>query len=463
MTQNQHENSEAIRADIERTRGRMSEKIDRIQEQLSPENLKQQAQETVRGVVQDSTTALTDYVKANSNEMVSGLVDAVKHNPIPAALIGLGVGWLLIESMGQNDSGSSYDARYDRRRNFDAATGRSWQRADYDSADYYRPAYGYRGSEEPARFASQYYSGADINETNYGAASGAAGSVAYGATDYGATNYDAGEYRDNYNRYRNEQDEGQVRQGIDAAQSKARELGDRVSEGAEEARWRMQQAGNQAQQQAHEWQESAKSGIDQARQSAQQMADQARQQASNVGHQVQEYASYTREQLAHAGEGAQYYAQEAGVQLQRSLQDNPLIFGGIALGIGALLGLALPATQRENQLMGSTRDQVMESAQEVLHDAKDRAQHVAAEMQPKLEETVHKVADDLKQTGRTALQDVKESSKQAANELSGAVSEAGKQAKDEANQVANKAENEADKVKEQAKADARNAQQRVNS
>jgi ElaB/YqjD/DUF883 family membrane-anchored ribosome-binding protein len=90
--------SEEIKADIERTRNNVSEKIDTIQERLSPENLKHQAQETMQGFVNESTDRVVGYFNEQVQQLPTMLVNSLKHNPIPAALIGVGIGWLLLES-----------------------------------------------------------------------------------------------------------------------------------------------------------------------------------------------------------------------------------------------------------------------------------------------------------------------------------------------------------------------------
>ncbi len=68
------------RAEIERTRADMSETVDALQERLSPQNLKEQAK------VQAKETA---------RETGSGFVERIKQNPVPAAMVGIGLGWLL--------------------------------------------------------------------------------------------------------------------------------------------------------------------------------------------------------------------------------------------------------------------------------------------------------------------------------------------------------------------------------
>jgi hypothetical protein len=91
--------SEQIKADIERKRNDVSEKIDTIQERLSPENLKHQAQESVQEMVKESTDKLIGYFNENVQQLPATLIETVKRNPAPAALIGIGIGWLLLESV----------------------------------------------------------------------------------------------------------------------------------------------------------------------------------------------------------------------------------------------------------------------------------------------------------------------------------------------------------------------------
>ncbi|PLS87346.1 MAG: hypothetical protein CYG60_02375 [Actinobacteria bacterium] len=86
------------RTEIERTRAEMSETVDAIQERLSPQNLKEQAKvqakETARGAG-------------------SGFVERIKQNPVPAAMVGIGLGWLLMSGReGSSGPQRSQDGPY---------------------------------------------------------------------------------------------------------------------------------------------------------------------------------------------------------------------------------------------------------------------------------------------------------------------------------------------------------------
>jgi len=107
--------SNEIRADIDQTRASVGDKIDQLQARLDPNRLKQQAQETVQEMITDTTSSMTEYVRAHKDEMVNSLAEAARRNPLPTALIGLGVGWLILESMGGSKGSNSrrYDSRTD--------------------------------------------------------------------------------------------------------------------------------------------------------------------------------------------------------------------------------------------------------------------------------------------------------------------------------------------------------------
>ena len=77
-------------------------------------------------------------------------------------------------------------------------------------------------------------------------------------------------------------------------------------------------------------------------------------------------------------------AREAGTavtrtqnQLQRLMHSNPLLVAAGALAVGAAVGLALPATQRENALMGEARESVMERGHDLARSAASRAKDAA--------------------------------------------------------------------------------------
>src|SRR3569833_806481 len=80
---------EEIENDIERTRAEVSSTIDAIQSRLTPGQMMDQAFAYAR-------TSLPADFGAN-------LGNTVRDNPVPVALIGVGIGWLMM--LGQNSDG----------------------------------------------------------------------------------------------------------------------------------------------------------------------------------------------------------------------------------------------------------------------------------------------------------------------------------------------------------------------
>ena len=224
---------ERTRAEIERTRADMSETVDAIQDRLSPESLKEQAKDRVK-----------EATVGKAQGAGSTIVETVRANPVPAALTGIGLGWLLVSARRQSQAQGVY------------RTGAF----AYD----YPPRY-----EEP---------GAGVPSPG---------------------------------------------QAVERARDKAGETATQVQD---------------------------KAG---------QVASQAQDRASRLGEQ------------------ASYQARRASGGFQRMLQENPLVVGALAVGTGAAVGLAIPETAKEHEVMGEARDTVVEKAQEKAQEAQSAAQQEA--------------------------------------------------------------------------------------
>ena len=71
-------------------------------------------------------------------------------------------------------------------------------------------------------------------------------------------------------------------------------------------------------------------------------------------------------------ERARVAAYRARNRWESMLDENPMALGIAALAAGALIGATLPQTDVENEYLGETRDQMLESAREVAHDAVEK-------------------------------------------------------------------------------------------
>jgi len=159
-----------IRSDIEQTRAEMSETIEAIQERLNPQRLTEQVKDQVREQFEEAKTTVKDQVREqfeeakatvrdatigkaetmvrNVGDTVSDarytIMDTIRENPIPAALVGIGLGWLFMNARNTSTHRSrSYRSEYYG----DIYRGQTYDRQSGYTAGTY--ATGARGYNEP--------------------------------------------------------------------------------------------------------------------------------------------------------------------------------------------------------------------------------------------------------------------------------------------------------------------------
>ncbi|HEX2268856.1 MAG TPA: DUF3618 domain-containing protein, partial [Pyrinomonadaceae bacterium] len=122
--------TDRIKADIEDTRAELGQTINEIQERLSPEHLMDQVKETVREAtigkverVMDSVGEKISNVTEPAMDMMgrageklketgSSVTNIVQRNPIPIALIGLGIGMFVVNRIRNADDRTSRSRAY---------------------------------------------------------------------------------------------------------------------------------------------------------------------------------------------------------------------------------------------------------------------------------------------------------------------------------------------------------------
>ena len=97
-----------------------------------------------------------------------------------------------------------------------------------------------------------------------------------------------------------------------------------------------------------------------------------------VGESASDVASRTREYASETADSVRRMARRRQNQFQRMVQENPLLVGAGALMLGAAFGLAVPETEAENDLMGATRDNMVDRAREMARDAASEVQEAAS-------------------------------------------------------------------------------------
>lgn len=91
---NDHE-TEQLRHEIRDTRERMSDTLDALSVRLNPHRIKEQVKNNIR----EATVGRVEHMARHASERVSetraGIMDTIRDNPIPAAMIGVGLGWMI--------------------------------------------------------------------------------------------------------------------------------------------------------------------------------------------------------------------------------------------------------------------------------------------------------------------------------------------------------------------------------
>jgi ElaB/YqjD/DUF883 family membrane-anchored ribosome-binding protein len=257
--------SDDLRADVERTRERLSQDVEALGAKLSPDNMKAEAKRAIKRPVRRGTNELRNGVNS-ATDSVSSFVGS---NPLPIALIGVGVGWLIWNARTRPKGGVDYAMR-----------GRAEVYDDY---------------------------GEDDDSTVRGA-------------------------------------EGQLKR---------------------------------LRHQVHDGVTTIKDGVTNIKRSAGVQARRAREK-------VDELESTAREQLNRAVDVA-----------ERGFEERPLLLGAVALGAGLAVGLGIPATQSENQLIGQYRDKLMARAKDGLGELRGKAEGAAQRTYEAAKETAKTETHEL--------------------------------------------------------------------
>jgi hypothetical protein len=117
----------------------------------------------------------------------------------------------------------------------------------------------------------------------------------------------------------------------------------------------------------------------------------------SVGSRAQEYASDVTDRAQQFTGDVRDRARRTSRQAQRKfedvLRDNPLALGAAAALVGAAIGMSVPATDTEDQLMGEARDSVVERARDLASDAADHVAEAAGNAQ----DVVSRAANQVKE------------------------------------------------------------------
>lgn len=387
-----------IRGEIEQTREEMTETIDAIQEKLRPSSIVANATDRVKQATTERVRSMADRASGTANEMMDygreaygTVASEVRQNPIPIAMISIGAAWLL---MGQSRSGDRWEGTRHRQRPpyrgvyREQGLWREANRAQYGAPartdDYGNTAAGsWTGEEEilgnrnggvmdaitsnpiPAALAAMGIAWLAFSKTTDG------GSYTGSGWMSGAGSED--EWRRQFR--------GAQRSGIGWTGTNTGSGGSDYEGSADDPATRSSGGvASAAQQYASRAQDYAGGIASRARHYADDVTTRAREVADDVGERASEYAERAQEYAGETMQTVQRRGRQAQNELQRMMNDNPLLVGAGALAIGAVVGMALPETERENEWMGEARDTVLDRAQDMARTAASKAQETAGDV-----------------------------------------------------------------------------------
>jgi hypothetical protein len=294
---NESDSPEVIRARITETRSHMSEVVDAIQDRLSPDRLTQEAKEIVKDATVRKVEKMANMATHKAENWRAQVVETVRQNPIPAAMIGIGLGWLFFGGSRSSEDQYSYSERY------------------YNTPSN-RVKY-YPQQQRPFMAKAQ-----DTLAENMSQVQERAGEMTQNVQDT-------------------------LSETAENIQTKAGEMASNLQAKAGEVSNTLQ----------------AKAG---------EVTGNLQAKAGELQHKVGEQADYLSQQTQHQ-------MRRAKQGFQTTLEENPLAVGAAAIVAGAAIGLMLPITQKEDELMGETRDRL-------LHQAKDAAKETLKKVEHRAEE-----------------------------------------------------------------------------
>ena len=121
--------------------------------------------------------------------------------------------------------------------------------------------------------------------------------------------------------------------------------------------------------------------------------------AGQAGDKVGDLAGSVRDSASRLGERTREQAQRARTGFWQMLDERPLSVGAATLALGVIAGLSIPSTDKEDELMGETRDRLLEKAREVGEETLDKGKQVAQTAVDTLKQEAER--QDLTATVRT--------------------------------------------------------------
>lgn len=327
MANDNSKTSAQLQREVDQQRARLEDDIDRIQAKLSPGQL---------------VDELLAYTKDGGGEFVASLQRNVTANPLPVALLGVSLAWLIASpAPAARDGDGRWDDSINGRRGYGSFAGED----DYPVAIISGTSMT-RVSHQPDDTGRHYSEFVDEAGKKFRAASDAAGRR-------------TGHFMD---------ETGKRFRGFTDS------TGRRIEHFKDEAGNRLDEASGWA---SHGWQR-------------------AREMMHEAGDAMSHGASEGRARAAQASRMMSEQVSSLNQTLVNQFREQPLVAGALAFAAGAALGAALPHTEQEDALLGGTADEVKAQAGQQAEGLYERGRQRAAELYERTSER----ADDVYKQAR---------------------------------------------------------------
>ncbi|HEU4563055.1 MAG TPA: DUF3618 domain-containing protein [Gemmatimonadaceae bacterium] len=134
-----------IRAEIDVTRERLGDTVEAIGERLNPSNLKAQVKQDIRDATIGRVEQMAQSAADRAESARRTMMDTIRENPIPAAMVGVGLGWLAWNAREQRSGRGGYGSGYESRGrvNVHSPRGSGYRYGDRYASGYESARYGF--------------------------------------------------------------------------------------------------------------------------------------------------------------------------------------------------------------------------------------------------------------------------------------------------------------------------------
>lgn len=132
---------------------------------------------------------------------------------------------------------------------------------------------------------------------------------------------------------------------------------------------------------------------------------------SSAAHGLEHAKDATAQRLDTAKTYASQKAQLARRRYDTMLNENPLALGACAVAAGLAIGLLFPATHKENELLGETRDSLLEQAKTIVNEARAAAVSTLRANRDSVEQKLVEARDEMTEAVKESVEEAKQSFK----------------------------------------------------